>query len=250
MEVKKMNVLNALIPWFFALYFLVLFAERAQSLLRAGLDGNYRFFGTAFDGYVNLLAIASLVGTLVLLIVCNGNFWKSLATFTPLADYTMLTVTAGVLLLSGMVHTEYTIAPVQFISYGMLIVAMILQTVVAGQEASHPFFLWYSVIYLTVFSMAIPVVYHAAIPHAALFHVMEAVVSIALVVAFTVMLRQVFTGNGENLLLWVPILIAAVGDALVLLLRWQEEINWFVLFFLVLAVILFIVGKILFRTVR
>lgn len=159
------------ISWLFFIYFAVLGTERVRSLFPIG-DGG--LFPTAFDGYVNLMTVLSLLATVVLLIGFNGGFWRSLfGGATP--DYRMLVITAGVLLLSGMVHTEHTVAPVQFGAYGALILAMVLQTVLqvrsVGSAASH----WFSLAYLVAFSMAIPVVYRSSIPRAGLFHVIEAV---------------------------------------------------------------------------
>lgn len=53
-------------------------------------------------------------------------------------------------------------------------------------------------------------------------------------------------GKGENLLCWIPMLIAAVGDAVILAMRWREKVNSFVLIFILLAALLFVLGKILF----
>ena len=111
---------TALISWFLLLYFLILFAERAQSVIRS-LSGGFSFlYRNGFAGYVNTLTILSLAATIVLLAGFNRDFWKSLSgSCTP--NYLMISITAGVLLLSGMVHTEYTIAYIQFISYLSLI---------------------------------------------------------------------------------------------------------------------------------
>ena len=244
-----MQLCQKLIPYFYLLYFVILFAERLQSLVRSFADPAYKVFGAPFDCYVNILSILSLAATVVLLAGFNGSFWASLFGKAN-ADYGILTVTAGVILISGMVHTEYTVAPVQFGAYGMLIVAMVLQTVISSSGSGNAFHLWYSLIYLTVFSMAIPVVYRSEIKKAAVFHIIEAVVSVVLVIAFTYMLYLMFTGSGSNLLLWVPIITAVIGDAVVLAMRWRESVNTFVLIFAVASVILFAVGKILFAVVK
>ena len=68
----------------------------------------------------------------------------------------------------------------------------------------------------------------------------------ALVCSFTLMLRRLFLGRGENLLLWFPFAIMAVGDAVVLWMGWTAEVNTFVLIFAALSVVLFIIGKIIF----
>ena len=194
------------------------------------------------------LTALSLVASVLLLIFGNKGFWQSLVDSDVVPDYTMLTVTAGVILVSGMMHTEHTIAPVQFASYGMLIVAMILRTVQTSSGAEHPFMFWYSLAFLTVFSMAIPVMYRSEISRAALFHVTEALAALALVACFTWMLRDLFTGQGSDLLRWIPMIIAAVADAVILAMRWREKVNTFVLIFIILSAVVFVVGRVVFAT--
>ena len=162
----------------------------------------------------------------------------------------MLTITAGVLLVSGMVHTENTVAPIQFAAYGMLIVAMVLRALQLSSGTGSRFTLWYSLIFLTVFSMAIPVMYRSEISNATLFHIIEAAVSLLLVICFTWMLRDLFLGQGSDLLRWVPMILAAAGDAVILAMRWQESVNTFVLIFLIASLVLFAAGKILFALIR
>lgn len=244
-----METVNRLIPLFFLGYFAILFVERIQSLVRMLGDSEYSIIGSRFDIYVNFTLMLSLLATVVMLAAFNGDFWKSIFVGgTP--NYGMLTVTAGVILISGMVHTEYTVPPLQFAAYGFLIVAMILQTVIAVQNGGNAFRLWYSLAYLTVFSMAIPVMYHSNIEKAALFHILEAVISVVLVICFTLMLRQMFVSDGSNLLYIIPIVIAVIGDAVLIYMRWAEEPNFFVLIFASLAAFMFVLGKILFAVVK
>lgn len=232
------------ISWFYLGYFLILFAERIQSLFRTGGE---HLFSSGFGIYVNVLTMLSLLASVVLLAARNGRFWRSLFDRTVTPDYSMLSVTAGVLLVSGMVHTEYTVAPVQFIAYGMIIVAMVLRTVQTTKGVRAVFPWWYSLIFLTVFSMAIPVVYPSGMDNAVWFYIIEAAVSLALVVCFTLLLRQMMTGNGADLLWWIPMLIVAVGDTVILAMQWKESVNTFVLIFAALSVFLFVAGKIIFR---
>lgn len=241
---SKAKISHTVISWFFLLYFVILFAERLQSLLRA-VSAN-QFFMDTFESVAGVIVSLSLLSAVVLLAFFNKSFWKSLGGKAE-PDYAMMTVTAGVILVSGMIHTEYTIPAIQFASYGMLIVAMILRAIQLMPESKNRFGLWYSLIYLTVFSMAIPVVYkHYTLTNATLFRVIEYCVMFALVFSFTFMLRCLFLGSGENLLLWIPFVIMAVGDAVVLWMGWAAEVNAFVLIFAALSVILFIIGKIIF----
>ena len=145
---SKPKIPHSVISWFFLLYFVILFAERLQSLLRA-VSAN-QFFMDTFEGIAGVIVSLSLLSAVVLLGFFNKTFWKSLGGKAE-PDYAMMTVTAGVILVSGMIHTEYTIPAIQFASYGMLIVAMILRAEQLMPESKNRFGLWYSLIYLIVF---------------------------------------------------------------------------------------------------
>ena len=240
-----MSSFQKVVSYLFLAYFVILASERIQSLYRAFMDPKVKLFASAFDIYVNLLAMVSVISFLVLIIFFDGGFWKSLINDNAKVDYAWLSVVSGILLFSGMVHTEYTIAPLQFVSYGALIIAMVLKTIENGRTSANTLLLWYSLIYSIVFSMAIPVMYRSEIKNAPLFHIIEAVVSFSLVIAFTVMLRNIFLGKGEDLMSVVPFLIALIGDAVIIAMRWKESVNSFVLIFSSLMTVMFIVGKII-----
>ncbi|MBR6410461.1 MAG: hypothetical protein IKS35_03680 [Clostridia bacterium] len=243
--------MNTAISWMVLAYYAVLFTERVQSLIRSLLSGQ-GLFRDGFHASVNVAVILSLVVAVMLLCGWNRDFWRSLFQPSVTPDYAMLAITVGAILVSGMMHTDFTIAPVQFVSYGFLILGMILRTVqVAGSGHAHVFMLVFSLIYLTLFSMAIPVVYEEfSLGHHVLFHVVESVTALLLVGGFTWMLRMVFLGQGENLLLWIPFLIMLVLDVAVLALRWTKTVNTFVLIFYGLSVLTFIAGKIIFPLLR
>ena len=247
---KSGHSLSLAISWLIMLYFVILFAERVQSMARVVYVGNKGMLSTGFDSYVNVLTCCSLLATLVLLFTINRDFLRSLFDSSVVPDYSRLSITAGVILISGMVHTEYTIAPMQFGAYGMIILAMILRTVETAPAADSRFKLWYSVIYLTVFSMSIPVMYHSHIEQAVLFHVVSAVTALVLVGCFTYMMRLVFIGQAEDLLLTVPFVLMVVLDAAVIGIRWQEEVNSFALIFAIAAAVMFLVGRIVFAGIK
>ena len=178
----RVGVSAVVMNWLILLYFIILFAERVQSIVRSIRDKDVKLFGSGFDSYVYLAVFLSLAAFLVLLAVGNAAFLQSLFTMDMNVyrsiDYRMLSITVGVILVSGMVHTEYTIPGIQFASYGMLIAALVIKTVCANAQAEDRVLLWMSLIYLILFSMAIPVMYHSEIEKATLFHVIEAVVSL------------------------------------------------------------------------
>ncbi len=242
----RVGIPAAAMNWLIMLYFIVLFAERVQSIVRSIKDKNVKLFGNGFNGYVYLAVFLSLAAFLVLLIVGNAWFLKSLFTMDMnvynSVDYRMLSITAGVILVSGMVHTEYTIPGIQFASYGMLIAALVIKTACVNAQAEDRVLLWMSLVYLILFSMAIPVVYHSEIDKAILFHVIEAVVSLALVAVFAVLMYKVMIGNAVNLFYVIP--IAVIGDTIIVAMRWKEKVNGFVLIFLIAASVVWIAGKI------
>ncbi len=245
---EKASMMKYFINLCFFLYFIVLFAERAQSVARSMASPSVRLFGDGFNGYAYTLTLASMAGTLLFLIVRQSAFFAGLFTRSGAVydriDFVQLTIAAGILLLSGMVHTEFTIAPMQFGAYGAWIVGLALQTVLNGQSAADKPCLWLSFCYLVFFSMAIPVMYRSNIAHAGVFHWIEAAAAVLLVAAFTYMAARIFLGQGQDLFFWLPMILAAVFDAVILAMRWKEQVNSFVLIFLIVTAAAFAVGKI------
>ena len=237
------------ISWLFLLYFILLMIERTQSIIRVMTSKN-KFFQNGFSGYVNTLTLVSIIGTVILLAGFNKGFWISLFLSTTDVSSNLLCITAGVLLLSGMVHMDYTIPGLQFGAYGALIVGLILRTIVSAQLDYSVFRLWYSLFYLIVYSMAIPVMYQSSIKKAVFFHILEAITAFVLVIIFTFMMMAVMNGQAENLLLWFPFLLMIIPDAVLIAMRWKESKNIFVLIFAALSALLFILGKILFLFIK
>lgn len=237
---SKFKTLAYFINLCFFLYFVLLIVERSISVILS-LSNGINIYGTAFDGYVYTLVFVSVIGFLVLLILkCRPNI-KAL--FKPNEDlkFDWLCVTGGVLLLSGMVHTHYTISGLQFASYGVWILGILLKVISIHSKKENKVLLWLSFAYLVAFSMAIPVMYHSAIEAHVFFHILEAIGSIALVAAFTYLLLRLFNDNGDLFPLW-PIVLTIVIDVPLIVLRWNEEINFFVLIFIALSTALYIVG--------
>ena len=237
---NKPKTLTYFINLCFFVYFILLIAERSISVsltLSNGID----LYGNVFDGYAYSLVFLSIVGFLILLIVkCRPNI-KAL--FKPNEDlrFDWLCISGGVLLLSGMVHTHNTVSGLQFVSYGIWILGILLKVIYIHSKNENKVLLWLSFAYLVAFSMAIPVMYHSAIEAHVFFHILEAVGSIALVGAFTFLLLRLFNDNGDLFPLW-PIILAIVIDLPLIVLRWSEEINFFVLVFIALSTALYIVG--------
>lgn len=138
----RVGVSAVVMNWLILLYFIILFAERVQSIVRSIRDKDVKLFGSGFDSYVYLAVFLSLAAFLVLLAVGNAAFLQSLFTMDVNVyrsiDYRMLSITVGVILVSGMVHTEYTIPGIQFASYGMLIAAFGYQDGMRKRTSGRP----------------------------------------------------------------------------------------------------------------
>lgn len=222
---------------FLLLYFLILTVERVISLVTSFTNGH---IFNALDWYMTVLTVLSIVVAYVFIIAkCRFND----------ADvFGKLAIAAGIILLGGMVHTEGSIPPIQFASYGMILVSMAIHTAQCVKQHGGAVIRWLSFGYIVAFSMSIPVVYQTGIELSWLFVPLEIVVSAGMVALFTVMLRWFYNGDGEYSFPALPFILALVGDAGVLVLRWNEEINFFVLIFIVVTAALFIAGKLASRS--
>ncbi len=241
----KKTVLDKLKMIFFLAYFLILSVERIISLV-AVFTGNLSKYD-ALDWYMTALTLFAIFGAYVFMATKCHVSLKS--TEIDLADenenFAKLSIAAGILLLGGMVHTEGTIPGIQFASYGMLLGAMGIHTFQCAKRDGKALMKWLSFAYITAFSMSIPVVYHTNIELKYLFIPIECVVSAGMVVLFTIMLKRFFTQNAESDFSPIPYITAVVGAFAVIILRWSEEINWFVLIFICVTSVLWFLSNIL-----
>ena len=241
----KKTVLDKLKMIFFLAYFLILSVERIISLVCV-FTGNLSKYD-ALDWYMTALTLFAIFGAYVFMATKCHVSLKS--TEIDLAEdnenYAKLSIAAGILLLGGMVHTEGTIPGIQFASYGMLLGAMGIHTFQCAKRDGNALMKWLSFAYITAFSMSIPVVYHTNIQLKYLFIPIECVVSAGMVVLFTIMLKRFFTQNSESDFSPIPYITAVVGAFAVIIMRWDEEINWFVLIAISATSILWFLSNIL-----
>ncbi len=247
---KKTFVFHVLQCVFFMLYFVLLTAERIISLVVA--------FKTPFaemiplDGYMTILTVLALVGGWMYLFVFGRKLFRC-GTVKKGNDFLHPCIAAGILLLSGMVHTQGTIPPIQFAAYGCLLAAMLLHTARSVKLFGNGVLRWMGFAYITAFSMAIPVVYttKCAPDTCALctaFYPIESIASVLLVALFTVMLVRFYQNDSSLTFCPWSFGIAAALDAVVLGLRWHDEINFFVLIFIALTILIGFIGKLLSKT--
>ena len=238
---RKRQILDYLINLSFILYFLILFTERVISVVLSLVNG-FNPFGTIFDGYVYSLTFLSLIAFLVyLLIFCRPALKGIFSLKENDQPIHHLIFASGIILLSGMVHTEYTIPVVQFISYGILIIGLVLQTILNLEKSQNKVLSWLSLIYLVVFSMAIPVMYRSAIELHVAFHLLEGMASFILVITFVYLLMLLFASHNDLFSL-LSVALVILFDVPILIMRWNEEINYFLLIFTIGTAALFIAG--------
>lgn len=163
-------------------------------------------------------------------------------------NYRRVAYASGILLVGGMIHTDYTVLWLQFVSYGGLLLAMLLRALSSGTSRTGVSGgrLTISYLYVLCFSMAIPVVYDTAVQFAAAFTAIEIVTSLLLVLAFAVMLDGYLTSGGLVNFNAPLITFTLAADAALLALRWTETVNWFLLVFPVLALIFWVIGRTLY----
>lgn len=226
----------------FLLYFVILSTERIISLVTTFAEG---FFSTPYDIYMQVLTIAALIEGWVFLILKGKSLFQLKEPKTK-ADFLLPSVAAGILLLGGMVHTRGTIPPVQFAAYGCLLGSMAIFNYECAQKRGEKALRWVNYAFITAFSMAIPVVYNqfCGCGMCTAFGVTQIIVSAGLVGCFTYLLYQFYNNDSlnkfDNALTYI-MAAAAVGDSLTLFFRWHNEINFFVLVSISLAIILWFV---------
>ncbi|MCR5079704.1 MAG: hypothetical protein K6B65_07300 [Bacilli bacterium] len=239
---NKTKTLNYLINLSFFLYFLVLLTERILSVVLSIVNG-INLYDTGFHAFVYTTTFVSIGIFFLFLISRCGENIKALFKMKNEPRYRDLIIAAGILLVSGMVHTEYTISYLQFVSYAFWIAGIVLEVVLHMSYSNDRPLSWLSLAYVIAFSMAIPVMYQSNIEQRVAFHILEALSTLSLVMTFTYLVRRIFKGRDDAFLL-PPVLLVVVLDVILIALRWNEEINYFVLVFVSITLLLFIAGTI------
>ena len=230
----------------FLLYFLILFCERVLALIfSVGKGGEYALLsGNAFNYVAYTVTAASLVAGTILAAKPFEKMLRALfagETFAFEKEAQPLSVAVFVLLFGGMMHTGFTLVGLQFAAYGFLIAAFVVRAVERCLDGGDKYQTIVSVVYLTLFSMTIPVCYLSFLsdPLRTLFFVAELFAVAALVPSFGCML-SIYLKRGETSFSPVfPSLMLVLSGATVAL-QWKEKINYFVLIFMGLTVLTYL----------
>ncbi|MCR4619005.1 MAG: hypothetical protein K5669_12570 [Lachnospiraceae bacterium] len=231
----------------FSLYFIILFGERiAAAIYSANIGDEYALkSGNVFNYIAYGITIVSLVAGVILFVKPLVEMVKALMSNEeyPFEEKNGRLITAvAALLYGGMMHTGLTIPGLQFTAYGFLIAAMIIRCIEACLSGSSKFVSIVSVIYLTLFSMTIPVCYISfmEMPRRTVFYIFEFAAAIVLVTVFGRLLYNYMQKGSANFDIFYPGIMLLLSGATVYL-KWNEEINWFVLIFVVLTIVFYLV---------
>lgn len=248
MNTKK-SLLSKLKLIFIVLYFLILFAERLLAvILSIRNGGEYALTSGNIFNYIayGVTAISLLAGTVLMLRVLPGMFGSIFTAkeYDFSNNHRRIVIAAMAILFGGMMHTGFTLAPMQFVAYGFLIASMVVRTIECCRENESSgvrFASIVSVIYLTLLAMAVPVSYisHQSMPILAVFYVVEFCAVFVLVPVFGKLLL-IFYDKGVTSFSFIYPIILLLLSGLTVVLKWTEEINWFVLIFLVLTEVFYL----------
>jgi len=221
----------------FSLYFVILFAERTLALVFSVKGGGEYALtsGNPFNYIAYSVTAASLLAGTALFARLFVSLFRALRSGTgyDFRSHSREWVTAAtVLLFGGMMHTGFTVAGVQFASYGFLIAALILSAVEGCLSGGDKYLHVVSAVYLVLFSMSIPVCYISFMdaPLRVAFFVAEFAAVFALVPIFGVMTDRLMRTGVTSFHPIFPAVMTLLSGATIAL-KWSESVNWFVLIF-------------------
>jgi len=231
----------------FLFYFVVLIGERLASFILSVMDKSvFNNNITPFNAYVHCLLIVSVILTIVILnkqiVYMIKAAFNNKVSFNKL-DYQKIVIASGVLLFSGMVHTNNTFLIVQFVSYAGMIASMLMVALDENKKKENRWNIWLAFSYLVCFAMAIPVAYSVSSKNnlQKFLEFYQCFGSFILVTIFTILNIKYYTNKSEIKINVVPLLVLIAIDAPILILLLEEKgLNFFLLAFPVLTIIAYV----------
>ncbi len=235
------KVLNRLISIGFVGYVLILLVERVIALILSVSNGEeYALVSNnALPTVYYAIAVVSIAAGVVL--IAKPIFEMTVSLFKKdnyEFNWKEILIGCMVLLFSGMMHTGWTLAPLQFVAYGFLIGAMLCVTIDSCLRRKNNYKSIVSLIFLTLFSMAIPVAYVSVneatqVP----FYIFTLLAVFVEIPVFGFMLYEFFN-KGEISFDYAPVLTMGVLSGAVVLLNVTgfENLNLFVAIFVIATI--------------
>ncbi len=251
----KLNIAEYFVFLFYALYVVILFAERTIALVKGLVDPEFIFYDSNdfVQWYTHILTAIGLLGCLITAVTLNRYVFVLLFTRSEehkqKTDYGSMAITAGAVLLGGMTHTNYTLLWLQFVSYGALLLSMLIRTVTAARLFRPDVTkgrLVVSYAYIVCLSMAIPVVYSTEISAWKVFVPLEIVTALLLVFVFCFKLAGFYRSGGLTNFGLASMLYAVAADITLFVLRFSETPNYFLIAFLALTFVFFVIGRVVY----
>lgn len=243
---KRASLFNKLEIVGFLLYFVILSCERILALVFSVSRGDeYSLLsGNGFNYAAYAVTAASLLAGVILAVrpcVKMSRAFVSNERFDFETQSKPLAVAVAVILFGGMMHTGFTAAGIQFVAYGFLIAAFIVRAVEKCVGGGDKFLSVVSVVYLTLFSMTIPVCYISFLssPLRSFFFAAEFSAVALLVPTFGYMAYGFMKDGVTSFSPVLPAVMLLLSGATVAL-GWTEKINWFVLIFVCLTVVVYL----------
>ena len=239
------KLLNRLISIGFIGYTLILLVERILALIfSVNNGGEYALVSNNVMPtiYYAIVCLSITAGAVLLAV----PMYKMVVQLFKKENYEFnwkeLLLGMMILLFSGMMHTGWTLAPLQFVAYGFLIGSMVCVTVDSCLRIKNNYNSITSVIFLTLFSMAIPVCY-ASVNEATQipFYTFTLLAVFAEIPLFGFMLYEFFN-KGEISFNYSPVIAMLTLSGSVVLLNYTSvsDFNWFVAIFVVLTVAMYL----------
>ena len=235
---------NKVIAYFtnlaFFLYFFTLLGERSFAFISSITDGRSEYLSDVFDVYWFVMHTASIStwGTFRILFCREGMAHIAHPKKYPI-PYKNLAIASGIILVSGMIHTPHTVTWLQFVAYGFLLLGMFFYVINHKPTLSSIL----SYLFISAYSMAIPVVYRSFMATYGWFQFYEAVTSLVILGFFTYLLCRLYEGKGQDLFHYPAVVAAIVLDIPLVIWRWEEERNYFIIVALSATVAIFIIGR-------
>ena len=235
------KLLNRLISIGFIGYTLILLVERILALILSVQNGGeYALVSNNVMPtiYYAIVVLSITVGAVLL---AMPIYKMTIQLFKPENyefNWKELLLGSMIFLVSGMMHTGFTLSWLQFIAYAFLIGSMVCVTIDSCKRNKNNYKSIVSVVFLTLFSMSIPVAY-ASVNEATQvpFYVFTLVAVFAEIPLFGFMLFE-FMNKGEIRFDYSPVIAMLALSASVVLLNFTsvENFNWFVAIFVVLTI--------------
>lgn len=230
----------------FVLYFIILLIERILALVfSVNINNEYSLTNGTFIAIstYSVTALSVLVGFVLfakpIVKMISSLFSKSEFDFN--SNIKQIMIASMALLYSGMMHTGFTIVGLQFVAYGFLLLSVLFRTLEQPSKTSIS-----SLIYISIFSMAIPVVYSTSLdtPLNILFYASEFLTVFILIPVLGVLFYYHYKNYQTKNSIIFPLLMSILVG-LVLGFKWIEEINYFVLVAASLTLVSYIPFKLL-----